>query len=86
MNTFFNCFVGEEEREELSTLEQFDEYEEWHLKCSHYILLCSFKGQCIALAKNFNFVSANSQLFNPVYGKLRMDALQMTQNSNILMR
>lgn len=31
-------------RQQIATLEQFDEYEEWHLKCAHYHILCSFTG------------------------------------------
>ena len=49
MNTFFN-FLPEEEQKRVNKLEPFDEYEEWHLKCSHYSILCAFKGQSKQLA------------------------------------
>ena len=31
------------------SLEPFDEFEEWHLKCGHYQLLCAFKGSAVVL-------------------------------------
>ena len=32
------------ERSRVESLELFDEFEEWHLKCSHYIILCATTG------------------------------------------
>lgn len=34
------------EQERVNRLELFDEYEEWHNKCSHYMLLYAMKGTC----------------------------------------
>ena len=30
------------QRQYVTGLEQFDEYEEWHIKCAHYHILCSY--------------------------------------------
>ncbi|NXX75018.1 TYW4 protein, partial [Urocolius indicus] len=44
MNEFFTCCTPEEEQQRVQALEPFDEYEEWHLKCSHYFVLTASKG------------------------------------------
>ncbi|XP_027564729.1 tRNA wybutosine-synthesizing protein 4 isoform X2 [Neopelma chrysocephalum] len=44
MNEFFTCCIPEEEQQRVQALEPFDEYEEWHLKCSHYFVLTASKG------------------------------------------
>ncbi|NWS78803.1 TYW4 protein, partial [Crotophaga sulcirostris] len=44
MNEFFTCCTPEEEQRRVQALEPFDEYEEWHLKCSHYFILAASKG------------------------------------------
>ncbi|KAI1241390.1 hypothetical protein IHE44_0004861 [Lamprotornis superbus] len=44
MNEFFTCCIPEDEQQRMQTLEPFDEYEEWHLKCSHYFVLAASKG------------------------------------------
>ncbi|KAM9019549.1 tRNA wybutosine-synthesizing protein 4 isoform 1-T1 [Ara ararauna] len=44
MNEFFTCCTPEDEQQRMQTLEPFDEYEEWHLKCSHYFVLAASKG------------------------------------------
>ncbi|MGH0158753.1 UNVERIFIED_CONTAM: hypothetical protein FKN15_055516 [Acipenser sinensis] len=45
MNHFYFEFLSEEERSRVARLEPFDEYEEWHLKCSHYFILAASKGE-----------------------------------------
>ena len=40
------------ERRRIEAVEAFDEYEEWHLKCSHYILLMAFTGNCCKLSSH----------------------------------
>ena len=40
------CSLPAEEQERVNGLELFDEYEEWHDKCSHYMLLYAMKGTC----------------------------------------
>jgi len=50
MNYFYNVVVPQDERSRVESLEPFDEYEEWHLKCAHYILLTAFSGSCQCLA------------------------------------
>ncbi|NXN44094.1 TYW4 protein, partial [Rhinoptilus africanus] len=44
MNEFFTCCTPEDEQQRMQALEPFDEYEEWHLKCSHYFVLTASKG------------------------------------------
>lgn len=46
MNQFYSNLVSPEERNRVEFLEPFDEYEEWHLKCSHYMVLCAYNGTC----------------------------------------
>jgi len=50
MNYFYNVVVSQDERSCVESLEPFDEYEEWHLKCAHYVLLSAFNGLCRRLA------------------------------------
>lgn len=44
MNEFHNHLVPAEERARIRKLESFDEYEGFHEKCSHYIILTASKG------------------------------------------
>uniref|UniRef100_A0A8B9QCI6 tRNA wybutosine-synthesizing protein 4 n=1 Tax=Apteryx owenii TaxID=8824 RepID=A0A8B9QCI6_APTOW len=44
MNEFFTFCTPEDEQRRVQALEPFDEYEEWHLKCSHYFVLTAAKG------------------------------------------
>ncbi|XP_016283801.2 tRNA wybutosine-synthesizing protein 4 [Monodelphis domestica] len=41
MNEFYRGFLSAEERRRVEMLEPFDEFEEWHLKCSHYFILAA---------------------------------------------
>lgn len=50
MNDFFFGLVPEEERCRMESLEPFDEYEEWHQKCSHYFILTASRGSLMAQA------------------------------------
>ncbi|XP_059822995.1 tRNA wybutosine-synthesizing protein 4 isoform X1 [Hypanus sabinus] len=47
MNEFYVRYIPEQEKQRIELLEPFDEYEEWHLKCSHYMILCASKGDLI---------------------------------------
>ncbi|CAB1421107.1 unnamed protein product [Pleuronectes platessa] len=44
MNDFYLGLVPEDERRRVEVLEPFDEYEEWHQKCSHYFILTASRG------------------------------------------
>ncbi|XP_029385841.1 tRNA wybutosine-synthesizing protein 4 [Echeneis naucrates] len=44
MNDFYLGLIPEEERSRVEILEPFDEYEEWHQKCSHYFILTASRG------------------------------------------
>ncbi|XP_062861714.1 tRNA wybutosine-synthesizing protein 4 isoform X2 [Trichomycterus rosablanca] len=44
MNQFFFSLLTDDERERVEKLEPFDEFEEWHQKCSHYFILTASNG------------------------------------------
>jgi len=44
MNNYYYKLLSTEERRRVEDLELFDEYEEWHLKCAHYFVLCASQG------------------------------------------
>ncbi|KAJ0070124.1 hypothetical protein NL108_002432, partial [Boleophthalmus pectinirostris] len=48
MNSFYFGLVPEVERLKIENLEPFDEYEEWHQKCSHYFILTASRGSLAA--------------------------------------
>ncbi|XP_032364842.1 tRNA wybutosine-synthesizing protein 4 isoform X3 [Etheostoma spectabile] len=50
MNDFYVGLVPEEERGRVESLEPFDEYEEWHQKCSHYFILTASRGALMTQA------------------------------------
>ncbi|XP_063806858.1 tRNA wybutosine-synthesizing protein 4 isoform X2 [Pseudophryne corroboree] len=44
MNKFFMCYVPDAEKLRIDSLEPFDEFEEFHLKSSHYFILVASNG------------------------------------------
>ena len=66
MNEFYDQYVSLDEKNRLRHLEPFDEFEEWHLKCSHYLLVSGSKGLCLSahnfLWRNLNRYHGNSAL------------------------
>lgn len=48
MNSFYFGLVSETEKLKIENLEPFDEYEEWHQKCSHYFILTASRGSLSA--------------------------------------
>ncbi|KAM6955432.1 tRNA wybutosine-synthesizing protein 4 [Lycodopsis pacificus] len=50
VNDFYLGLLPEEERCRVESLEPFDEYEEWHQKCSHYFILTASQGSLMAQA------------------------------------
>ncbi|XP_019630266.1 PREDICTED: tRNA wybutosine-synthesizing protein 4-like [Branchiostoma belcheri] len=48
MNHFHNTLIPREEKLRVDSIEVFDEFEEWHLKCSHYAVVCAFKGSTVS--------------------------------------
>ncbi|XP_075773424.1 tRNA wybutosine-synthesizing protein 4 isoform X1 [Pelodiscus sinensis] len=60
MNEFYVGFIPEDERQRVQALEPFDEYEEWHLKCSHYFILAASKGRELAWTPLFSKMPAFS--------------------------
>ncbi|XP_046569910.1 LOW QUALITY PROTEIN: tRNA wybutosine-synthesizing protein 4-like [Haliotis rubra] len=49
MNQFYKDLVGQKEKVYINSLEPFDEYEEMHLKCSHYFVLCAYSTPRVGL-------------------------------------
>ena len=49
MNHLYFTVLPEEETTRIKQIEPFDEFEEWHLSCTHYILLTATKGSCSQL-------------------------------------
>ncbi|XP_015746458.1 tRNA wybutosine-synthesizing protein 4 [Python bivittatus] len=58
MNEFYGCFLPVEERRRIQALEPFDEFEEWHLKCSHYFILVASKGEALCATPVFSGMEA----------------------------
>ncbi|XP_060073537.1 tRNA wybutosine-synthesizing protein 4-like [Ylistrum balloti] len=46
MNQFYTALVREQQRHLVEMMEPFDEYEEWHLMCGHYMVMCGYVGNC----------------------------------------
>ncbi|XP_071966222.1 tRNA wybutosine-synthesizing protein 4-like [Antedon mediterranea] len=46
MNELYCNILSLEEKNRIEDLELFDEYEEFHAKCSHYMICCAFNGSC----------------------------------------
>ena len=65
MNDFYSS-LPRSERCRVETLELFDEFEEWHLLCKHYDLLCSAVGHCSPFLDKLNFSQLSSQLDSSV--------------------
>lgn len=50
---FYRMCISNEEKSRIDKIELFDEYEPWHLKCSHYTLITATKGERLTqLAKH----------------------------------
>lgn len=60
MNDYY-VTLPSSERLRVESLELFDEFEEWHTKCSHYIILCATVGQCLSFLKCLPFSCSSSQ-------------------------
>nr|XP_055071846.1 tRNA wybutosine-synthesizing protein 4 [Misgurnus anguillicaudatus] len=50
MNEFYFDLLREDEKQRVEGLEPFDEFEEWHQKCSHYFILTASKGSMTSQA------------------------------------
>ncbi|PIK39564.1 putative tRNA wybutosine-synthesizing protein 4 [Apostichopus japonicus] len=77
MNEFYLC-LHEEERDRIKKLEPFDEFEEWHLKCNHYILVTACKGSCITAFQD-DIHRSNSGSFRMYQQKPQLDQLLEAQ-------
>ena len=85
MNTLFNTLPMEEQKR-VKCLELFDEYEAWHTKCAHYIILCAFNGLCISLAHKLIPSAVKCMSGHPVYGEMKIETMKMTEKSVPLKR
>lgn len=47
MIDFYMKIISQEERERVRKLELFDEYEQWHLKCTHYVMILGSTGSLL---------------------------------------
>lgn len=48
LNEFYRRLLPADERRRVETLEPFDEFEEWHLKCAHYFILAASRGATLS--------------------------------------
>uniref|UniRef100_A0A3B5LLP1 tRNA wybutosine-synthesizing protein 4 n=1 Tax=Xiphophorus couchianus TaxID=32473 RepID=A0A3B5LLP1_9TELE len=71
MNAFYLGLVPQEERDRIETLEPFDEYEEWHQKCSHYFILTASRG---ALMEQALLSQASVPSVSPSWGSTQLKA------------
>lgn len=46
MHQYYSQVLALEERRRVEKIELFDEFEEWHLKCVHYVVVAAFNGTC----------------------------------------
>ncbi|XP_052802199.1 tRNA wybutosine-synthesizing protein 4-like isoform X2 [Mya arenaria] len=69
LNQFYLTVLTGEERERMEQLEPFDEYEELHLKCSHYFVLCGNNGDCPKLIQGWKDSNLDKAGAEPVYHK-----------------
>ncbi|XP_006819091.1 tRNA wybutosine-synthesizing protein 4-like [Saccoglossus kowalevskii] len=60
MNAFYYNVLSLSERQRIEKLELFDEFEEWHLKCAHYVVVCSYQGSMRRLSHEVMPVSMKS--------------------------
>ena len=60
MNEFY-ASLSPAERSRVESLELFDEFEEWHLKCSHYIIICATSGQSSSFIDCLPFYPSSKQ-------------------------
>ncbi|XP_067142703.1 tRNA wybutosine-synthesizing protein 4-like isoform X2 [Centruroides vittatus] len=61
MNDFYES-LSDEEKSRVKRIEMFDEFEEWHLKCSHYVLVCACQGALLPFLDIAQKLSSNIQL------------------------
>ncbi|XP_022109224.1 tRNA wybutosine-synthesizing protein 4-like [Acanthaster planci] len=62
MNTYYSARLPLKERLRVESLEPFDEFEEWHLKCSHYAVIAGCSGTCSHLVE---FLSEGNKQNSP---------------------
>ncbi|XP_069110693.1 tRNA wybutosine-synthesizing protein 4-like [Argopecten irradians] len=54
MNQFYTSLVTGPQRHLVEMMEPFDEYEEWHLMCGHYMIMCGYIGRCGKLLQDMS--------------------------------
>jgi hypothetical protein len=67
MIDFYINYINDEEKKRIDRLESFDEYEPWHLKCLHYIMLIAAKGEfCSGIKRNLILNNNTQQIPNSI--------------------
>ena len=80
MNQFLSI-LPKEEIQRLLSLEMFDEFEELHLKCAHYMLLCAFNGTCCPLSSSLSLPPSPTPVSCLEAGmKLELEACRSTSD------
>jgi len=64
MNSIYHKILDTSEQQRIESLEVFDEFPEWHLKCAHYTLVLACKGKCHPLVQHFIKQVPNSFTFS----------------------
>lgn len=84
-NDFYTYHISAEEKHRLDQLEMFDEYEPWHLKCSHYTVITATKGQSLTeLAKNL--YSKINDIPMRLQAQLNANSLESTDSAIIKLK
>uniref|UniRef100_A0A3P8ZJF8 tRNA wybutosine-synthesizing protein 4 n=1 Tax=Esox lucius TaxID=8010 RepID=A0A3P8ZJF8_ESOLU len=92
MNDFYLGHIAEKERCRVESLEPFDEFEEWHHKCSHYFILTASRGSLTSQALLSHptgspipavraLLSSHSLVVRPMDGDLCVEGLGMASVS-----
>ena len=61
---FYRVCVSIEEKSRIDKIELFDEYEPWHLKCSHYTLISATKGEYLTKLVEETYEKVDSNLID----------------------
>lgn len=66
------------ERSRVENLELFDEFEEWHLKCNHYIILCATTGRSSSFIDYLPFCPSSKQCSLPANARKLSVSVKLT--------
>uniref|UniRef100_K1REP9 tRNA wybutosine-synthesizing protein 4 n=1 Tax=Magallana gigas TaxID=29159 RepID=K1REP9_MAGGI len=88
MNYFYRELVPPDEHHRVESLEPFDEYEEWHLKCSHYMVVVASNasGFPSVLSDIGTPTETDSPGCLPVEGRAGCDLVKRFGHSSVMLR